>query len=261
MNYRNQVKRILQAIGLYDPCSSTLGISRLRETDTFLVSYPRSGNTWMRFLIANAVSRGMDVSHDDLNDYVPDIHGNANRVNRMRDPRIIKTHGVSFECYPRWIYMVRDGRDALTSFYYYTMLRKKFRGSFSEFLLSRRAWIFGNWSWAGHVRQAMEAQDRSPDRCLLIKYEDVLLDPGSELQRALEFIGIEAEVETINMAVERSDFQNLQKAEEREAKPEGENNRIFRKGAVGEWKKVFSTEDEEYFMRDAKPLLERLGYL
>ena len=28
---------------------------KIRESDVFLVSYPRSGNTWVRFLLANVV--------------------------------------------------------------------------------------------------------------------------------------------------------------------------------------------------------------
>ncbi len=46
----NSVKKLLKnAFGL-DIAESRLAV---RPDDTFIVSYPRSGNTWTRFLIAN----------------------------------------------------------------------------------------------------------------------------------------------------------------------------------------------------------------
>lgn len=261
MKHREWAKKVLAAAGVYDPCGSALGIRRLRRTDTFLVSYPRSGNTWMRFLIANALNPNGSVLHHELDYYVPDVHGSADRVEVMKDPRIIKTHGAAFECYPKWIYMVRDGRDALTSFYYYCLLRKKFSGTFSDFLRSRRVKLFDSWTWAGHACEAVERLDRDPERGIVIRYEDVLRDPGRELRRALDMIGIEVRSETIESAVERSGFDNLQKLEDAGKYVGQGDNRIFRKGSVGEWREMFSEEDEKYFMQEAEPVMARLGYV
>ena len=43
-------------------------------SDVFLVSYPRSGNTWFRFLVANALHPETEVSFASIPRLVPDIY-------------------------------------------------------------------------------------------------------------------------------------------------------------------------------------------
>ena len=40
--------------------------------DTFIVSYPRSGNTWTRFLIANLLHPEVEVGFANIDSFVPD---------------------------------------------------------------------------------------------------------------------------------------------------------------------------------------------
>ena len=61
--------------------------------DTFLVSYPRSGNTWTRFLIANLVYPDKDVSFLNIERLIPDTSSQSNRaMRRTPRPRLIKIH-------------------------------------------------------------------------------------------------------------------------------------------------------------------------
>src|SRR5205823_12606754 len=61
--------------------------------DTFVVSYPRSGNTWARFLIANLVHSGQNVSFINIEKLIPDTSSQSNRALKATPrPRIIKTH-------------------------------------------------------------------------------------------------------------------------------------------------------------------------
>ena len=54
--------------------------------DTFLVSYPKSGNTWARFLIANLIHPGEKIDFSNVNRIIPGPEVTRNRA-LMRTPR------------------------------------------------------------------------------------------------------------------------------------------------------------------------------
>lgn len=91
---------------------------RVYPDDTFLVSYPRSGNTWTRFLVANFVFPNENVSFLNIEKLIPDTSSQSNRaLKRTPRPRIIKTHQYFDHRYPKTIYIVRDPRDVALSYY------------------------------------------------------------------------------------------------------------------------------------------------
>src|SRR2546430_17117355 len=61
--------------------------------DVFLVSYPKSGNTWTRFLIANLVFPDRHPDFSNINQLIPDPEALAKRdLDRVARPRYIKSH-------------------------------------------------------------------------------------------------------------------------------------------------------------------------
>jgi hypothetical protein len=86
--------------------------------DTFLVSYPRSGDTWTRFLIANLVFPDENVDFTNIEKLIPDATSQSNlTLKRTPRPRIINTHEYFDHRYPKTIYIVRDPRDMALSYY------------------------------------------------------------------------------------------------------------------------------------------------
>jgi len=82
--------------------------------DTFVVSYPRSGNTWTRFLIANLVYPEKNVGFTNIEKLIPDTSSQSNRALKSTPrPRIIKTHEYFDHRYRKVIYIVRDPRDVV----------------------------------------------------------------------------------------------------------------------------------------------------
>ena len=88
-----------------------IGLREVRPDDTFIASFPRSGNTWVRFLIAGLRHPGQEISFRNIERYVPDIHKSRSSLQAMPPPRFIKSHTPCFEAFPRFLYVVRDGRD------------------------------------------------------------------------------------------------------------------------------------------------------
>ncbi len=80
--------------------------------DVFLTSYPRSGNTWMRFLVGNLVHEKEAVTFLNLERLLPDMYIHSDRDMRsMPHPRVIKSHECFDPRYKRVVYIVRDPRD------------------------------------------------------------------------------------------------------------------------------------------------------
>src|SRR4051812_9410315 len=83
---KNAAKRLL---GL--PTGNDL-FSKITSDDMFLVSFPRSGNTWTRNLVAHILYPDEHIeSFNQLQRFVPDIYGRL--PPRKPDQRlVIKTH-------------------------------------------------------------------------------------------------------------------------------------------------------------------------
>src|SRR5438046_5865734 len=80
--------------------------------DTFLVSYPRSGNTWTRFLIANLLHPEIEVGFANIESLVPDTAALSSRtLKRVSRPRVLKSHQYFDPRYTNVVYVVRDPRD------------------------------------------------------------------------------------------------------------------------------------------------------
>ena len=90
----------------------------VRPDDIFIVSYPRSGNTWTRFLIANFLFPSEDVSFANIERLIPDAEAQSSRyMKRAPSPRIIKSHEYFDHRYRKVVYIVRDPRDIALSYY------------------------------------------------------------------------------------------------------------------------------------------------
>src|SRR5437762_8950223 len=77
--------------------------------DVFLVSYPRSGNTWTRFLIGNLLHPDQAVSFANVEAIIPEIYFNSDRSLRSHArPRLLKSHECFQPLYKRVIYITRD---------------------------------------------------------------------------------------------------------------------------------------------------------
>jgi hypothetical protein len=190
--------------------------------DTFLVSYPRSGNTWTRFLVANLVYRNENVSFANIERLIPDTSSQSNlALKRMPRPRIIKTHEYFDHRYPKTIYIVRDPRDVVLSYYEF---QRKYRQIADEYPLDRYVddlvngrLISAGWgTWAENVASWIFTRGDNKD-FLLLRYEDMSTDTAAELARIAMFLGIDADSELLRKAVEQSSADRMRQLEKTES--------------------------------------------
>src|ERR1035438_4061948 len=93
--------------------------------DVFILSFPKSGNTWTRFLIANLIYPETPADFSNINRLIPDPEAMSKRdLAKMPRPRIIKSHQYFDPRYPRIIFIVRDPRDVLLSTYHFQRKRR-----------------------------------------------------------------------------------------------------------------------------------------
>lgn len=222
------------------------GVAGLRPDDVLLSSFPRSGNTWVRFLLCNLISlhelNGETIDFPLLNKMMPELGANYLlspwRWNTL--PRVVKTHRsyLPFFSKCRTIGLVRDPRDVMVSYFHYVSHRKRlFSGPFSQFIRTTKwglpAWFTHYSSWTPHWT-------------MLVHYEELKENPLGELERLLTFLGITLPAESLQQAVDRA---SASKVEPRNAKEPGEPDqaRFVRSTAVNQWQDYFGEEDLAYY--------------
>lgn len=196
--------------------------------DTFVVSYPRSGNTWTRFLIANLVHPG-EVSFANIERIIPDSSSQSNRaLKRTPRPRIIKTHQYFDHRYQKMIYIVRDPRDVALSYYDFQRKNRQIaddyplEASVDDFV--RGNLISADWgTWGENVASWIYTRGDSSD-FLLLRYEDLIADTARELARIARHLGVEASPERLQSIIERCSANRMREMEKR-----GENNWVATK--------------------------------
>jgi estrone sulfotransferase len=231
----------------------------IRPNDAFIVSYPKSGNTWVRFLLANLLAPEKQISFRNIEDYVPNIYKSSATLEEREDRRYIKTHHPCYDLYPKTVYIYRDGRDALVSYYHYATGKKVFAGTFADFIFSSFVEQFS--PWKEHVTSALDFASEHPDRILMLQYEEMLRQPLPCAARVTEFLEMECDERAIAQAVEKSSFDQLKRVEQTLG---GENLikplTFFRSGKSGQWHEYFTSEVYERYMQENGAILRRVGY-
>jgi hypothetical protein len=208
--------------------------------DTFLVSYPKSGNTWVRFLVANFVHPEQDVTLLSADRFIPNVDGESRKFfKQMPHPRVIKSHYPFHPSYKRVIYVVRDPRDVVLSQYYFQIKRGVLPEGFpvapyvSKFVAGE---VCPYGSWGENVASWLAARRTNPD-FVLIRYEDLLRHTSNELARMAKLLKIEPAPDRLARAVERSTADRMRRLE----KVEGST-----------WASTKGTRQDMSFIRAAK---------
>ncbi len=236
--------------------------------DVFIVSYPKSGNTWTRFLIGNFVYQHQPVTFANVESLVPSIYVHPDRVLRKL-PRLLKSHEVFDPRYTRVIYIVRDPRDVAISYYHYALKRSWVPltctlGEFiARFMKPEFEAQFG--TWAENVLSWIAVRRDSPN-FLLLRYEDMLAHPEVELTKTAAFLNLDPTPERLQRAIRLSSADQMRELEKKEgqdwALTKGTRKDIpfVRTAQAGGWRTTLSQEDLARIENKWGEIMEALGY-
>ncbi len=192
---------------------------RVRPTDVFISSYPRSGTTltqWILYLLSHEGEA--DPPH--LTQVSPWFERSlaigeltAGDLERLPSPRVFKSH-LPRHWLPdgaRYVYVEREGLDVLVSYFHFYRAYLGFSGTLDEFYERFMSGRLQYGSWFEHVAEWREhASD--PD-VLIVRYEDLLGDRKKSIQQIAAFLGWEPSERMIDRAVIESSFDAMKRRE------------------------------------------------
>jgi len=195
----------------------------LRDDDVVLSCFPRSGSTWLRYMLAALRHPQEELSREDINRVMPDIHDD-NRPARDAAPMVLKTHVPPLPfARRRTLYLQRDVRDVAAS--HFDLLRKRqgFEGTVDDYVDQMTAGALWPGDWKGHVDLAL-AERRHVDM-LWVHYEDMLDDPHRILRQVSDWLGWSASDDDIDAAVTFSSKDRVWGDHDKDPKNRGTNYR------------------------------------
>lgn len=203
---------------------------KLALADCVIVSFGKSGRTWLRVMMSRfyQVRHGLSQRHllafDNLHNRVPEI------------PRIFFTHDNYLKDYikeegskaayydKKLVLMVRDPADVAVSQYYQWKFRmtdrkKKINNypapgsdvSLYDFVMMPECGL-------PKIIDFMNGWGRELDRfrnLLVVRYEDLRADPEAMLRRILEFVGTPGTEEELREAVQFASVENMRQLEQK----------------------------------------------
>lgn len=238
--------------------------TEVQDEDVFIIGFQKSGTNWFRNLVAGVVY-GADpeyVPYTLLRDLIPNRVPKEPYYKRYATPTFFKVHDLPRPEYKRVVYILRDGRDVMVSYFHHL---KAVRNPAIDFLSVVRADknVTSGVKWHKHVETWLSNPHHA--QMLVIKYEDLKRDTVNELRRFCAFIGIEREEAFLKMIAHKASFEKMRQKETRQGgigvlnwpkdKP------FVRRGEVGSHKDEMLPEVLDAFLQDAGPTLHRLGYL
>jgi hypothetical protein len=253
----------------------------------WIASYPKSGNTWVRFMACNLLF-GTQRSAASLNVMAPDIYEWGS--DRLADHSgLVKTHFCYTATLPlvertvAAVYVVRHPADVLLSNFHYSQRathasmssRAAFDRYVDEFLQHRGdpSWIErGMGSWEQNVLSWLDAG--AALRLLPIRYEDLQQDPrrvGGLLARAF---ALQRSPQQIEEAVSSSSFDKLRAVEDADIRERrvgifykpylqgsiDAGRRFMRSGLVGEARRWLTDAQQAQIIQVFGATMRRLGY-
>ena len=197
--------------------------------DAFLVSYPKSGRTWLRYLLSIYLAQVFELDLDiDLRttfkvlpNYDLDTERGLPAADRMAEgqgPLVAASHRDwdpdLFAGTPA-VFLVRDPRDVLVSSYFHqTRHKHRFDGDLSDFIDDADYGVGAIGTFHNRWLDGLRGQ-----RHIVISYEQLSDDTHATVRRVLEFLGLPVDEAALDHAIRQAQFDRMRKKEQREGIP------------------------------------------
>ena len=180
------------------------------------------------------------------------------------------------------VHIIRDPRNVISSILYH--FSKKNYSEAKEFLFNENKALGKKFdlkdpnvnkniftvisSWKNHFNSWKQFNKNY----LLIKYEDLILDPHKEFNKLAEYLSkllnLEFDASKVNLAVRSNSFENLKKLEKENGfveaindKETGKKKQFFNLGPENDWKKLLDTKLRQDIEKEFETEMRELGYI
>ncbi len=237
----------------------------VRRGDLFVASYPRSGTTWLRFLLYELLS-GAPAEFVSVNDSIPYIGKHHAAPELLPEGgRLIQTHEAYLHGVAAAIYVVRDPRSVVLSEYQWqlrTGLSHESFHTFFEAFISGRANPYSRWD--RHVATWLDPTT-SDARVHAVRFEDLRSDAVTELSKIARFLDLAAGEEAIARVVDNNRLEEMRAKEERapsgalgaNARPD---IRFVNSGSTSGWRDQLSVDHIRRIEEEFAEQMALLGY-
>ena len=231
----------------------------ITPSDVFIASYPRSGSTWLRFVLQEVLT-GQPSSFRNVDETIP-LVGSHQRAYRLADGgRLIKTHEALRREYKRAVCLVRDPRDVLLS----EFALHKALGLTADNLDSYvNAFVRGELSrypsWRDHTAGWLDAS-RCNEQIRVFRFEDLRKNPETTVRTIVEFLGVHAPAEAIRAAILSNTVERMRAKELQEPRAASKRGEFVRSGLAGGWRSSLSVEHARFIEGWSEDVLRRLDY-
>ncbi|MGR7814341.1 sulfotransferase domain-containing protein [Lacinutrix undariae] len=212
-----------------------------KDTDVYIVSYPRSGTTLMQMMLYQMTTDG-DLGFNHIYDVSLWCRYSAFTNKPMKSVgkrRIIKTHD-SYETFEtakkcKFIFLMRDCLDVISSVYQQSLDYIDPETDFNQLSdRNMKRWFDYNSEWI---------ENRNELDIFTLNYEDLIERKENAIHSISKFLNINIDNETFQRVIQNTSFDFMKKNESKFGEQRNDwkvYNNFIRKGKIGEGKNNFN---------------------
>ena len=247
---------------------------------SWIASFPKSGNTWLRFIAAHVL---FDCGNDstDVDIAIPDMHYSTGGLERDWDGSyVVKTHYPFSKLPNRFIfkkaaYVVRHPLDVVASSAQYldpegiAEQQLELAHQFADLGNLKHWHSMGFGAWEEHVRSWLDAVDDAD--VLVLRYEDMLANPEGAIVRFAEHFGVSLSEDRVKKIAKETSFDSMKALEEAdidrgsglfntENKYKQRGFTFLQRGQAGRYRELLTDELVDALLKRFHPMMTELGY-
>jgi alcohol sulfotransferase len=228
----------------------------------YIFSFPKSGRTWFRYILANYLNiyfnLGVKIDLHSMFTLIPNDGSNLIKgigayryVKHTRFPLIVASHKSldTVDLNNKKIILLRNVYDVMVSEYFqHVYFLKKFDGTISEFIRQKNGSLYHYCKFINSID--MNNQD------LLITYEMMYENITNIIKLSLEFLNIPIDNTIVNEAIELSTFEKMKESEQKNGiagsiqKEYDTNSARVREGKINNYRQYLNEEDITYIKKN-----------
>ncbi|XP_010221209.1 PREDICTED: amine sulfotransferase-like [Tinamus guttatus] len=247
----------------------------IRDSDVFLVTFPKSGTVWTQNILSLIIHEGHRNGTENIEnmDRMPWLEYNVKNMDytSLPSPRVFATH-LPYYLTPRdlrnkrarVIYVTRNPKDILVSYFHFSKIIAALE-EVSDFSLFMERFLAGQvpgGKWLDHVTGwYSHAEDFN---ILFLTYEEMKKDLRSAVLKICDFLGRKLSEKEVESVVRQATFENMKKDPRANYEILSENLQVnkeghfLRKGTVGDWKNIMTVAQSERVDEVLKKKMENL---